>query len=245
MSSRSLRFWIVTAATALTMAVTASLGIWQLNRAQQKLDLQARIEAQGQLPPWQMADLLGTDDALAAVHRRVRLRGEWVASASVYLDNRQMNARPGFFLVTPLRLQGSSRAVLVQRGWVPRDFTDRNRLPVIDTPTGPIELAGRLAPPPGQLYQLGSVDRGTIRQNIDLSAFAQETGLDLLPVSVLQTEGPADSLLREWPTVVLGVDRNHGYAFQWFGLCVLAGILYVWFQFIAPRRKRSSHVPDA
>jgi surfeit locus 1 family protein len=244
MSSRPLRFWIVTTATAFTMAVTASLGLWQVDRAKQKLDLQARIEAQGQLEPWQTADLLDAADPLVGVHRPVHLRGQWVAEASVFLDNRQMNARPGFFLVTPLRLSGSSRAVLVQRGWVPRDFTDRSRLPLIDTPAGEARVQGRLAPPPGQLYQLGTVDTGAIRQNIDLAAFAQETGLELLPVSVLQTDDSPEGLLREWPMAALGVDRNHGYAFQWFGLCALAGILYVWFQFIAPRRKRSSHVPD-
>lgn len=245
MSSRPVRFWIVTAATALTMAVTASMGFWQLDRAQQKLDLQARIQAQAQLDPWQTADLLGAADPLSAVHRPVRLQGEWQPEASVFLDNRQMHAKPGFFLVTPLRIKGSERAVLVQRGWVPRDFVDRSRLPTIASPAGMVEIEGRLAPPPGQLYQLGEAGQGPIRQNIDLPAFAKETGLALLPVSVLQTTGPEDGLLRDWPVAALGVDKHHGYAFQWFGLCLLAGLLYVWFQFIAPRRKRSSHVPDA
>lgn len=245
MYKKPLRFWIVTLATLLTMVVTGSLGLWQLDRARQKLQLQARIEAQSQLPFWDEVALLTASDPWVGLHRPVKLRGEWVAPASVFLDNRQMNARPGFFLVTPLRLSGSERVVLVQRGWVPRDFTDRNRLPVIETPGGPVDVVGRLAPPPGQLYQFGSGGQGPIRQNIDVSAFAQETGLSLLNVSVQQTQGAADGLLREWPSTALGVDRNHGYAFQWFGLCALAGILYVWFQFIAPRRKRTSHVPDA
>jgi surfeit locus 1 family protein len=245
MSSRTLRFLLVTLATVITMAVTGSLGLWQLGRAQQKLELQERIEAQGRLSTLDEGDLLAAADPLSEVHRPVRLRGEWLAEASVFLDNRQMNARTGFFLVTPLRLQGSTRAVLVQRGWVPRDFTDRSRLPRIDTAAGAVEIVGRLAPPPGQLYQLSTVDQGPIRQNIELSAFAQENGLELLLVSVLETEAAADGLLREWPTTALGVERHHGYAFQWFGLCALAGFLYVWFQFIAPRLKRSSHVPDA
>jgi surfeit locus 1 family protein len=245
MSSRTPRFWIVTLATLVTMGGTGALGLWQIGRAQQKLDLQARIEAQAQLPSWRETELLASADPLSAVHRPVQLRGEWVSQASVFLDNRQMNARPGFFLVTPLRLKDSNRSVLVQRGWVPRDFTDRSRLPRIETPSGEVDVVGRLAPPPGQLYQIGPVSAGPIRQNIELAAFAQESGLDLLTVSVLQTEGPAEGLMREWPVAALGVDRNHGYAFQWFGLCALAGFLYVWFQFIAPRRKRLLHAPDA
>ena len=34
-----------------------------------------------------------------------------------------------------------------------------------------------------------------------------------------------------------GVDKHHGYAFQWFALCALTAGLYVWFQIIQPRRR--------
>jgi hypothetical protein len=46
----------------------------------------------------------------------------------------------------------------------------------------------------------------------------------------------ADGLLRNWPQVASGVHKHHGYAFQWFGLCALIVILYVWFQIISPFR---------
>ncbi len=243
----SLRFWIVTAATVLTMAATASLGLWQLDRAGQKLALQAQIDERGGLAAWGNPDLLGASDAAQGVHRPVALSGAWVPGASVFLDNRQMNGRVGFFLVTPLRLEGSERVVLVQRGWVARDFIDRTRVPAIETPAGIVRVEGRLAPPPGKLYELGEAGTGAIRQNIDLAAFARETGLPLLPdVSVLQSGPPADGLLREWPQVALDVQKHHGYAFQWFALCALAGILYVWFQIFSPRRKRRTpHGTDA
>ncbi|MGQ3002934.1 MAG: SURF1 family protein [Hydrogenophaga sp.] len=239
------RFWIVTAATALTMAATASLGLWQLDRAAQKLALQAQINERGGLAAWDTQELLDSADATAGVHRPVRLSGTWVPGRTVFLDNRQMNTRVGFFVVTPLRLEGSERVVLVQRGWVPRDFTDRNRVPEVPTPAGLVRLEGRLAPPPGKLYELGAAGTGVIRQNIDLAAFAQETGLPLLAVSVLQTDAAADGLLREWPRVAIDVQKHHGYAFQWFALCALAGFLYLWFQILSPRRKRRSHGTDA
>lgn len=244
MSSR-LRFAMVTAATVFTMAVTASLGFWQLDRARQKIALQQQVDQRAQLPSWQASDLLGASDPTEGVHRPVQIRGTWVKEASVYLDNRQMAARNGFILVTPLKLSGSSRSVLVQRGWVPRDFIDRSRVPSIDTPPGEVQVEGRLAPPPGKLYELGEPSKGAIRQNLDLGTFARETGLNLLVVSVQQTGASPEGLLREWPRPAVGVDKHHGYAFQWFGLCTLAGLLYFWFQFISPRRKRISHGTDA
>lgn len=245
MMSARVRFALVTVATVFTMAVTASLGFWQLDRARQKTALQAQIDQRAGLPAWQVADLLQASDPLEGVHRPVQLRGHWVNDAAVFLDNRQMNARNGFILVMPLKLAGSERAVLVQRGWVPRDFTDRSRVPTIDTPAGEVLVQGRLAPPPGKLYELGEAGTGVIRQNIDLGTFAQETGLNMLAVSVQQTGASPEGLLRDWPRAAIGVDKHHGYAFQWFGLCALAGLLYLWFQIISPRRKRISHGTDA
>lgn len=245
MMSARLRLAVVTLATVFTMAVTASLGFWQLDRARQKIALQEQIDQRAELSAWQVADLLGAVDPREGVHRPVRLRGQWVNGATVFLDNRQMNARNGFILVTPLMLTGSQRAVLVQRGWVPRDFTDRSRVPTIDTPSGEVQVEGRLTLPPGKLYELGEAGTGAIRQNIDLGTFAEETGLNVLAVSIQQTGPSPEGLLREWPRAAVGVDKHHGYAFQWFGLCALAGLLYVWFQFISPRRKRISHGTDA
>lgn len=245
MMSPRVRWAVVCAATVFTMAVTASLGLWQLDRARQKIDLQAQIDQRANLPAWQVHDLLAAGDPLSGVHRPVQLRGQWVDEASVFLDNRQMGARNGFILVTPLKLAGSPRAVLVQRGWVPRDFTDRSRVPTINAPPGEVQVEGRLAPPPGKLYELGEAGGGAIRQNLDVGAFARETGLNLLAVSVQQSGPSPEGLLREWPRAAVGVHKHHGYAFQWFALCALAGLLYLWFQIISPRRKRISHGTDA
>lgn len=245
------RFWIVTVVTLVAVAVTASLGRWQLDRAQQKLSLQVRMTQRAALPAWNNAELLaavaGRDAAgvAEAHHRPVVLTGRWVPQAQVFLDNRQMDGRVGFFHVMPLRIDGSERVVLVQRGWTPRDFQDRTRVPDVPTSDGTVRVEGRLAPPPAQLYQLGEASTGVIRQNIDLAEFALETGLNLLPVSVQQTGATNDGLLRDWPAAAVDVSRHHGYAFQWFSLSALLVLLYLWFQIFLPRRKRLSHGPDA
>lgn len=241
MSSRPARFWIVTLATVFTMAVTSALGMWQLGRASQKQALQDQIQQRSELTAWTERDLLNGADPQAGMHRVVHLTGEWVPQVDIFLDNRQMDGRAGFFLVTPLRLAGSDRVILVQRGWAPRDFTDRTRVPAVKTPVGPVHIDGRLAPAPGKLFELGDAGAGPIRQNIDVATLSKETGLSLLNLSVLQTGDTTDGLQRSWPNITAGVHKHHGYAFQWFGLCALAGILYVWFQFLSPRRKR---IPD-
>lgn len=234
---RAIRFWAVTLAAVAGIASTLALGTWQLGRAHDKLALQAAIEERRAMEPLAHDQLLAAPTLAGLVHRPVVLRGAWVGRHTVFLDNRQMRGKPGFYVVTPLMLEGSGRAVLVERGWVQRNFLDREKLPAIETPSGPVEVRGRMAPPPAKLYEFKDAGGGPIRQNLDLAQFRAETGLDLLQLSVQQTGVPSQGLLREWPAVASGVDKHYGYAFQWWALSGLIAILYAWFQFIAPRRK--------
>lgn len=237
MSDRS-KFWLLSFITLLAVGLTLSLGRWQLSRAAEKERLQASVEARGQQDELPGAVLLQAGPADLLIHRRIRVRGRWLGAHTVFLDNRPMNARPGFYVVTPLQLEGSGQAVLVQRGWVARNFTDRARLPTVDTPPGEVRLSGRIAPPPAKLYELGQAQAGPIRQNLDLAQFSVQTGVPLLPVSIVQAGEPSEGLLREWPLAGAGIDRHYGYAFQWFGLSALLAILYVWFQIVRPIFKR-------
>jgi surfeit locus 1 family protein len=54
---------------------------------------------------------------------------------------------------------------------------------------------------------------------------------------VQQTGAASEGLLRQWPQAGSGAEKNYGYAFQWWAIAVLIAILYVWFQFVLPRRR--------
>jgi surfeit locus 1 family protein len=95
-----------------------------------------------------------------------------------------------------------------------------------------VDVAGTITPPPSKLYEPGPSASGLIRQNIDLAQFHVETGLTLLPVTLQQTGAAGDGLQRDWPAVNLGIEKNQGYAFQWFAMSVLIAGLYLWFQVI-------------
>ncbi len=230
---------VLVAALALA-ALTARLGVWQLDRADQKNTLQAAIEQRRALPALPVESLARDPQALPAqLHRRVEIQGRWMAAATVYLENRQMNGHPGFFVVTPLQLADGT-AVAVQRGWQPRDLMERTRVAPPPTPEGRVTLVGRIAPAPARLYEFGADAAGPIRQNLDLAAYSREAGVVLRPLSLLQLGDAAatDGLLREWPAPAADVHKHYGYAFQWFALCALTLGLYVWFQILRPRRPR-------
>lgn len=226
------RFWLITVAAVLAVLTTLSLGRWQLSRAAEKLAFQERIDRQGQQPVLDNEAMMALPDLTAELHRPVRLQGHWVTDRTVYLDNRQMNAKPGLYVVTPLKVEGYAAVVLVQRGWVARHFEDRTQVPTVPTPSGTVTLEGRIAPPPAKLFELGGADLGVIRQNLDLPLFSVETGLPLLPMSIQQLGVASEGLLREWPVVGTGVEKHYGYAFQWFAMSALIALLYVWFQIV-------------
>ncbi|MFC5496011.1 SURF1 family protein [Caenimonas terrae] len=232
------RFWRVAIAAVLGIAAGLALGGWQLSRAAQKNAMHAAMEQHRNLPALDGRELAGAADPQAVVWRPVRLQGRWLPEHTVYLDNRQMQAKPGFDVLTPLRIDGTDKVVVVQRGWVQRNFLDRTRLPAIETPAGVVEVSGLIAPPPPKLYAFSTAESGPIRQNLDLGELRARTGLPLLTTLSVQQVGPASGgLLREWTPPGSGVEKHYGYAFQWFALSALIAVLYVWFQFIAPRRK--------
>jgi surfeit locus 1 family protein len=121
---------------------------------------------------------------------------------------------------------------------VPREFDDRSRVPRIETPPGVVEIEGRMSLPPSDLYSLGEPTAGTIRQNLDLPQFRQETGLPLSSLTLQQSGASSEGLLRHWPQVNLGIEKNYGYAAQWFAMSALFAVLYFWFQIIRPYLRR-------
>jgi surfeit locus 1 family protein len=228
------RFALITLAAVLGVAVTISLGRWQLDRAAQKIALQADMDAQSSQHVVDEKLLLASVNPVTLVHQHALLRGQWLPAQTMYLDNRQMRDRVGFFAVTPLLLEGSEAVILVQRGWLPRNFEQRDKIPAIDTPVGDVRIEGRIAPPPGKLFELGAPSATAIRQNLDLQQFRAPGNLKVLPVLLVQTGDASEGLLREWPAVNLGVEKHYGYALQWFGMAALIAALFLWYQFVKP-----------
>ena len=231
MTHRS-RFLLITIATLLLIAATFSLGQWQLRRAAQKQALQTAIESKSGLAVLFNKELVALKDV--AIYRKTQLKGYWQSQHTVYLDNRPMKGKTGFWVLTPLQLEGGEQTIVVQRGWVPRDFSRRTNLPSVESPSGLVSVQGRIAPPPGKLYEFKGADEGRIRQNLDLAAFRAQVGLPLLDVSLLQTDPASEGLLRDWAAPDDGLAKHYGYAFQWFALSALTLFLYFWFQLLVP-----------
>lgn len=235
----SKHWWLMLLAAACVTALTTRLGFWQLGRAQQK-EASYQLEiTNAELPPLELTDVLQIQHASSShLQRRIYARGRWLGQWTIFLENRSMQGKPSLWVLTPLEV-APGKAFLVQRGWVTRDLLYADKLPIIDTPHGVIELEGRWVPPPSNMYELGkqatnpSGPQGftPLRQNVDMQLLAQETGLDFL-ANVRQTGAPSEGLQREWPSSLSGAEKNRAYALQWFALAALSVGLFAWFQII-------------
>jgi surfeit locus 1 family protein len=235
----SRHWWLILVATTCMTVLTVRLGFWQLGRAQQKEATYQLEMANADLPALGVKEFLSASPlAEANLQRRIEVNGQWLNQWTIFLENRTMQGKPGFWVFTPLQI-APGKALLVQRGWVARDLVYSDKLPAIDTPNGDVEVQGRWVPPPSVMYELTNkpdnltAPRGfsTLRQNIDVKLLSDETGLELL-ASVRQTGAPSEGLQRDWSSSLSGSDKNRAYALQWFALAALCAGLFAWFQII-------------
>ena len=100
---------------AFLLPAFVSLGLWQWRKAEVKTTLQAELDARSNDAPIIMPTAPVASESLR--FRRVILRGTYDAARQVLIDNRLYREQAGYHVITPLRLEGSTMHVLVNRGW--------------------------------------------------------------------------------------------------------------------------------
>jgi surfeit locus 1 family protein len=256
---------IVWGAAVLVSLLTGAAGVWQWGRAHAKQALLDAHERAEQEAAWGNADWPCQADAAALPsERRAVLRGRWRQDRTVYLDNRPMQGKVGFIVVTPLQLSEPSgrcaaagAVVLVERGWVPRNAADRRHVPALPD-EGPVSVtvSGRVLPHVSRVFALGQeampdlvrrrASGPVIRQNAGAAFWQQWLGTRPMPGGLREegvdgrTTEPEVALSRHWDVAVtLSPSRHLAYAAQWFALSALAVGLTVWFQLIRPHLARA------
>src|SRR5213592_1400491 len=203
------------ALAAVACGAGIALGNWQARRAEEKRALGAEVDQALKAAPIEIS---------ATLVENKNLLLKRVAERALFLDNKIRRGRVGYEVITPLKLARSSLHVLVNRGWIeaPRS---RDVLPEVRTPAGETRVEGLALERLPHALQLKEDLQGRVRQNVDLGAFAADTGLALQPIVIEQRSDSGDGLLREWPRADAGIERHESYALQWYSLAALAVIL--------------------
>lgn len=217
--------------TLLFGALFVTLGLWQLGRAQQKLELQAAFDRAGSgarlalMLASPAPDLLATHEASA--------RGAYDAQRQLLLDNQSRERVPGYRVWTPLRL-ASGGVLIVDRGWVAAD-PDRRKLPDLAVAAGEREVQGywRPLPEPGLRLDADPCSERDFPRVLSYPTRAQlECVLDAEVADGVLLLDPAqpEGFVREWtlPNPVPPA-RHYAYAAQWFAFAATLLFLFVKF----------------
>ena len=210
------------------IALTVALGRWQTHRAAEKQARQEMFDARLKEAPIVLGGESGPAEAL--LYRRVRATGEWIAVGQIFIDNQVHQGRAGFHVITPLRISGSERAVLVNRGWIARTSA-YPAAPAVEVPAGRVSVEGIASLPPARVLELSSETvTGNVWQNLSLARYAERMRIPVLPVEVLADRaGDGLAAVRERPD--FGIDRHREYALTWFSLAVTLGVLWIVYTF--------------
>jgi surfeit locus 1 family protein len=219
----------LTLATLLAVAGFVRLGIWQLDRAEEKTRFGDTIAERLALPPLDLSQNLPPVEDLR--YRRAHVRGTYMEKTQVLLDNQILQGRPGYHVLTPLRTTDSQRLIVVNRGWVPLG-PDRATRPQAVPPNGVIEVHGRLDTLPVKpfgLTPLTSADWGWRWLYFDRDQFQRQFGMRPEPYILLEDPDDADDALpvRAWPLPATGGHRHIAYAIQWFAFAIIATVVYL------------------
>jgi surfeit locus 1 family protein len=213
-----------------------NLGFWQLRRLEQRRALNRNITEALNQP----AIPLNGEAASRAKSdfQRVVVSGSFDNEQAIVIRNQLLGDTPGLHLVTPLRIDGSEPAVLVDRGWIPRGNSDPDPadLAVYDL-AGEVTIEGiihQTQTRPGWLSPRDPpLNEGQTRlvtwSRVDVDRIQEQIPYPLLPIFVQQLPDPAapgDSLPRQESGVSLDEGPHLGYAIQWFSFAAILVVTY-------------------
>ncbi len=210
-----------------------ALGIWQLHRADEKKSI---LELRKQHSHDQRLQLTAdTSDAADALrYREVQAAGRYDAGKQFLIDNQIMHGKVGYFVMTPLILQGGKKAVLVNRGWAPLN-RNRSNLPDISFKGYETTILGRVNHFPSVGYKLSGAEipsKGwpAVVQVVDSDVLEKRLGYPLFNFQIELDKDQENGYLRDWRTTIyMTPERHFAYALQWFGLAITLVIMFIWF----------------
>ena len=123
------------------VALAVGLGLWQLGAWHQHRDDAARDLANQ--PPVPLSRLMTGDSPFPGryVDQQVSFAGSWLGQDTVFVSGRRLHGRTGYWVVTPVLVDGGGSAMPVVRGWSPT--------PTAAAPTGDVQVTGWLQPTEG------------------------------------------------------------------------------------------------
>jgi surfeit locus 1 family protein len=219
--------WLFAVCVFMTATAFARLGLWQLDRAAEKVDAQAAllIESSLNAAPIESIPAGHLHRANPEIqNQHVSMKGEFVNDRAILLLAEFFQGMIGYGVVTPFRLESNDQLILVSRGWT-TGILPPDTPPDLRPVSGPVEITGQIFVPPENARVLASQIDASVwplrMRSLEIDVIADIIDEPLFPFEIRLTEDQDGVLVRHWPAVNADVNQNLSYSVQWFSLGLL------------------------
>ena len=241
MQNRAYRLPIIaTLVTLLAVVIMFALGIWQLQRAEQKtqrLQLIKHAQQSAQIGVSKVAE-----DPQNNQDMPINFVGTADSEKYFLLDNKIHQGRVGYQVIVPV--QTTQGHVLVNYGWLAAT-NSRQQLPAVTIESSILNFSGIVWLPSKNILvkETAKLDGNwpKVIQAVDLDLLAQHYGSSFLPFVVKLSPSPDSDYVRVWQAVVMPPEKHFAYAVQWFLLAVAAIVIFVVAQLKNKQRNKSEY----
>ena len=228
------RFFIPASLIIATLVLLISLGFWQLDRADEKRAIEGQIDSanSGDVKLIDSAEFLKDKE-----YYHVRLQGSYVGDKQFIYDNQIVDQISGYYVLTPLVLKGDSKAVLINRGFIPWNGR-RDKLADIDIGEKLTEVKVQISKPVKRMELEASELTGdfpVLIQALDLDEMSTIASLDFASVVGLLSPETENGFVRQWEPYTGSIERHIGYAIQWFLMALV--LAYIGIRLALKQRK--------
>jgi surfeit locus 1 family protein len=203
----------------------ARLGIWQLDRAQEKIALQHAFDS----PPHHVQV---REDLQPEPFQAIQSRGGFLSERQILIENAILDGALGYYVITPFEFNPYAPLLLVNRGWIGRNPRE-TELPAVSIDQAARLIYGRtghlprVGIRPGEAFSdHSSWPRVGVWPTAD--EVAAELGRPVLPYVLLLDSNQQGGFVRRWKPQQSGPSTHYGYAFQWFAMAIALFSLMVW-----------------
>ena len=237
--------WKILALVIFIVPLLLRLGFWQLQRADEKIQLQAAYDHQQSLPAASFDQFQGLKNhavtGTAGIHselnqepllssRRVLLRGKYDNQQMILLDNQIVQGKAGYDVISPF-ITYKGALVLINRGWI-AGFADRNTLPKIGSVNNVVEVEASIYIPLGKAITLAPDEWPEgwplVVQWLNIPRIADRLAQDVFPYVLRIEDGHSGVLHRHWLPINTQPEKHWGYAVQWFLMALSLTIFWLY-----------------
>ncbi|OQQ07849.1 cytochrome oxidase biogenesis protein [Vibrio splendidus] len=240
---RSKGFWIAVVLTVVSVGILIKLGLWQLERGNEKLRYEQQLSERAQQSPRSLDSVIsewkdsriqaqGASEQPSLNGLKVDVELETPSGLVVLLDNQVNQGAVGYviYMLGEVRFKDENESLVAEKqllidlGFVAAS-NDRRELPQLGNITLPTNMSGRLYTRSVNplSHELGLENTTPKRiQNINITALSEYTGQAVLPFVFQPQSLESWSYELLWRPTAMKSEKHFGYSFQWF---VMAAVL--------------------